>query len=143
MRIAKALLEAGLYNEDQITVKGVKTTPLELMHEILIKVPQGKENRLWAYGLVVEVYGKRDGRDVKVTLWNRHPPPERWGGKAAYYKNIGIPLSIGAQMIAKGEVVGTGVLPPETALGPDSFFKELAKRHIEIHEKIEEYHKLA
>ncbi len=143
MRIAKALLEAGLYNEDPITVKGVKTTPLELMHEVLIQVPQGKENRLWAYGLVVEVYGKRDGRDVKVTLWNRHPPPERWGGKAAYYKNIGIPLSIGAQMIAKGEVAGTGVLPPETALDSDSFFKELTKRHIEIHEKIEEYHKLA
>lgn len=142
MRLAKAMLEAGLYSEEKITVKGVETTPLALMHEMLIQLPQGKENPLWAYGLVVDVFGRRDGRDVKITLWNRHPPQETWGGKAAYYKNIGIPLSIGAQMIAEKKVSGTGVLPPETALETDGFIRELARRGIEIHERIEEYHKL-
>jgi len=138
MRLAKAMLEAGLYNEDKITFKGVTTTPLEMMHEILMHVPEGKQNPIWAYGLVVEVFGRKDQRDVKISLWNRHPPQETWGGKAAYYKNIGIPLSIGAQMIAAGNVEGKGVLPPETALKPDAFIRELAKRDIEIHEKIED-----
>lgn len=143
MRLARAMLDHGLYSEDPIPVKGIETTPLELMHEVLIQLPESKETPLWAYGLLVEVYGKRDGRDVKVTLWNRHPPQEEWGGTAAYYKNIGLPLSIGAQMIARGDVTSRGVIPPETALAPNIFFAELARRQIEIHEEIEEYRRLA
>ncbi len=140
MRLAKALLEAGFYNEDEITVKGIETTAFEMVYELLLQLPESKETPLWAYGLVVEVYGKRDGRDVKIKLWNRHPSMEEWGGKAAYYKNIAIPLSIGAQMIARGDVKVKGIVPPETAIDPDIFFAELRRRGIEIHELVEEYH---
>ncbi len=138
MRLAKAMLDWGLYGEEPVTVKGVQAAPLELMREILMQVPETKETELWAYGLVVEVFGKREGRDAKVKLWNRHPPQEEWGGKAAYYKNIAIPLSIGVQMIARGEVKVRGVVPPELAIDPELFFTELARRRIEIHEKVEE-----
>ncbi|HEY74270.1 MAG TPA: hypothetical protein G4N99_13490 [Thermoflexia bacterium] len=140
MRLAKAMLESGLYSEEPITVKGVETTPFDLMFDLLLELPASKETPLWAYGLVVDVFGKRDGRDVKISLWNRHPPMEKWGGKAAYYKNIAIPLSIGVQMMARGDVKARGVVPPETAIDPLIFFAELAKRGIEIHEKVEEYH---
>ena len=143
MRLAKAMLESGLYSEEPITVKGVETTPFEMMYELLFQLPESKQTPLWAYGLVVEVFGKRDERDVKVKLWNRHPPMEEWGGKAAYYKNIAIPLSIGVQMIARGDVTHRGVVPPETALDPDIFIAELARRRIEIHEKIQKYHLVA
>jgi saccharopine dehydrogenase-like NADP-dependent oxidoreductase len=139
MRLAKALLEAGLYSEEPITVKGIEATPLDLMHDVLIQLPESKQTPLWAYGLVVEVFGKQNGRDVKVKLWNRHPSMEEWGGTAAYYKNIAIPLSIGAQMIARGDVQARGVVPPETAIDPEIFFAELARRGIEIHEKTEAY----
>lgn len=137
MRLAKAMLESGLYSEEKITVKGIETTAFEMMHEILLELPESKETPLWAYGLVVEVTGKKDGRDLKFTYWNRHPPQEEWGGKAAYYKNIAIPLSIGAQMIARGDVTERGVVPPETAIPPLLFFEELARRGIEIHESVE------
>jgi saccharopine dehydrogenase-like NADP-dependent oxidoreductase len=63
---------------------------------------------------------------------------EEWGGKAAYYKNIAIPLSIGVQMITRGDIMVRGVVAPETALDPEIFFSELARRQIEIHEKVEE-----
>jgi saccharopine dehydrogenase-like NADP-dependent oxidoreductase len=139
MALAKSLLRNGLYREDKIKVKGVETTAFEMVYELLLAAPESKETPLWAYGLLVDVYGKKDGREVKVRLWNRHPPQETWGGKAAYYKNIAIPLSIGAQMIARGAVDVRGVVPPETALDPDIFFAELAKRGIEIHEKVEAY----
>jgi saccharopine dehydrogenase-like NADP-dependent oxidoreductase len=138
MRLAKAMLESGLYSEETITVKGIETTAFEMMYEVLLALPESKETPLWAYGLVVEVYGQKDGRRVKHTLWNRHPPQEEWGGKAAYYKNIAIPLSIGAQMIARGDVTHRGVIPPETAIDPAIFFAELARRKIEIHETVEE-----
>jgi lysine 6-dehydrogenase len=137
MRLAKAMLESGLYSEEKMTIKGIDTSAYELMYEILLQLPESKETPLWAYGLVVEVYGKKDGRDLKFTYWNRHPSQEEWGGKAAYYKNIAIPLSIGAQMIARGDIHVRGVVPPETAIPPEVFFGELKKRGIEIHETVE------
>ena len=137
MQLAKSMLEFGLYSEEPITIKGIKSTPFELMHDILIQRPECKQTPLWAYGLVVEVTGVKDGQSTKVTLWNSHPPMEEWGGSAAYYKNIAIPLSIGVQMIARGDIKGKGVLPPETVIDPDIFFKELKKRKIDIHQKIE------
>jgi saccharopine dehydrogenase-like NADP-dependent oxidoreductase len=140
MRLARTMLESGFYSGEKITVKGVETTAFDMMFELLLKLPESKENPLWAYGLVVEVYGQRDGHDVKIRLWNRHPPMEEWGGSAAYYKNIGIPLSIGAQMIGRGDVKVKGVVPPETAIDPDIFFAELRQRGIEVHERVEEYH---
>jgi len=60
-----------------------------------------------------------------------------WGGKAAYYKNIAIPLSIGAQMIARGDVKVRGVIPPELAIDPVMFFDELRIRGIEVFEETE------
>jgi saccharopine dehydrogenase-like NADP-dependent oxidoreductase len=84
----------------------------------------------------VEVFGKKDGKAMRVKLWNNHPPMDTWGGKAAYYKNIAIPLSIGAEMIARRDVKVTGVVPPEVALEPAIFFAELRKRGITITEKV-------
>lgn len=138
MQLAKTMLNWGLYSEEPIKVKGIEVSPFELMHEILLQMPETKETDLWAYGLVVEVFGKRDGRDVKVKLWNSHPPQEEWGGRAAYYKNIAIPLSVIAQMIARGDATHRGVLPPETVLDPDIYFAELAKRKMGIHEEVTE-----
>jgi saccharopine dehydrogenase-like NADP-dependent oxidoreductase len=138
MRLAKAMLDSGLYSEEKMVVKGVETTAFEMMYEILLALPGSKETPLWAYGLVVEVFGQKDGRRAKHTLWNRHPPQEEWGGKAAYYKNIAIPLSIGVQMIARGDVTHRGIIPPETAIDPAIFFAELARRRIEIHETVQD-----
>jgi lysine 6-dehydrogenase len=138
IRLAKAMLENGLYSEDPITIKGIETTAHEMMFEILLAIKETKQTSLWAYGLVVDVIGKVDGHDIKVRLWNRHPPMDEWGGEAAYYKNIAIPLSIGAEMIARGNVKTRGIIPPETALDPDIFIAEMRKRGITIHEKVVE-----
>jgi lysine 6-dehydrogenase len=136
MRLAKAMFESGLYSEEPITINGIETSAFEMMHEILLQLPETKQTPLWAYGLVVEVMGMRDGRDIKITLWSQHPPMEEWGGKAAYYKNIAIPLSIGAQMIARGDISDRGVLPPETVINPAIFVAELEKRGIKVKQKI-------
>jgi len=137
MRLAKIMLEAGLYSEEPIIIKGIETNALEMMHEILLTLPSTKETPLWAYGLVVDVFGKKDGKDVKIRLWSEHPPMDEWGGKAAYYKNIAIPLSIGAQMIVRGDVDARGVVPPETAIDPLIFFDELKQRGILVKEELE------
>jgi saccharopine dehydrogenase-like NADP-dependent oxidoreductase len=47
-----------------------------------------------------------------------------------------VPLSIGAQLVARGENTAVGVLPPEKALPTDLFFSELARRGISVQEMI-------
>jgi hypothetical protein len=61
----------------------------------------------------------------------------------AQYSNVGIPLSIGAQLIAHGQVTGEGVLPPGRAFPTEPFFAELAKRGILMEEEIVEEGTLA
>jgi saccharopine dehydrogenase (NAD+, L-lysine-forming) len=137
MRLMRAMVDSGLFSDDLVDVGGAQVSPHQAMAQILLQLPESKQNPLWGYGLVVEVFGKRSGKPVKVKLWNRHPSMEEWGGKAAYYKNIAIPLSIGVQMIAAGDISVRGVVPPETAIPPQKFFDELHRRGIEIHEMVE------
>ncbi len=136
MRLAKALLENGFYDDRPVRVGEREARALDFLYDLMLALPGTKETPVWAYGLVVDVFGTREGQPVHVRLWNEHPPQEEWGGSAAYYKNIGIPLSIGAQMIAHGQVKARGVVPPEAALEPEPFFAELAKRGIRIYEKV-------
>jgi lysine 6-dehydrogenase len=138
MRLIAALLESGFVSDESIAIDGWQTTPLDAVTRLLFELPESKQNLLWAYGLVVSLSGTRDGRDVTLRYQNAHPPMEDWGGPAAYYKNVGIPLSIGAQMLARGEVLDSGVLPPERAFRAERVFTELARRGIEIHEQIED-----
>jgi saccharopine dehydrogenase-like NADP-dependent oxidoreductase len=137
MNLAKTLLEWGLYDEEPFTYKGIEINSLEMIHQLLLRSPKTKETPVWGYGLVVEVFGKKDGKNLKIKLWNEHPPMAEWGGKAAYYKNIAVPLSIGAQMIVRGDVGARGVVPPETAIDPSILFDELKLRGIEIGEQVE------
>lgn len=136
MRLAKAMLESGLYSEELINVRGIEASALDLMHDILLELPGTKETPIWAYGLVVDVIGKQNGQEKMIRFWTEHPPMEEWGGKAAYYKNIAIPLSIGAQMIARGDIEAKGVLPPESVIDPAIFFGELEKRGISVQQKV-------
>lgn len=138
MQIGKMMLEWGLYSDEAVTIKGIESTPFDIMFDLLLEVPETKQTPIWAYGLVVDVFGKVDGKPVKDRLWSEHPPQEEWGGSAAYYKNIAIPLSIGASMITDGEVSARGVVPPESAYEPGRFFEELAKRGIVVKEEFEE-----
>jgi saccharopine dehydrogenase-like NADP-dependent oxidoreductase len=137
MRLMKACLEAGLFSHDEMELYGAKTSPFQAIQDLLIGLPEAQRNPVWAYGLVVEVQGKKDGKTVKYTYSNAHPGQECWGGEAAYYKNVGIPLAIGADMLARGDIELKGVVAPELAIRPDIFFSELALRGISITEQVE------
>ena len=139
MELVKLMVKYNFYQKQPIDVNGKKVKPVDFMFNFLLQNPEAKKNPVWAYGLIVEVMGQKGGKPAKITLKNSHPPMDEWGGKSAYGKNVGIPLSIGAQMIAKGKVGSKGVVPPEASLDPIEFIKELSKRGIQIHEKMERY----
>lgn len=61
---------------------------------------------------------------------------EKWDGQRAYAKNVGIPLSIGAQLLAQGKVKKKGVDGAETMLPAEKFVAELRKRDFVINESL-------
>jgi hypothetical protein len=48
-------------------------------------------------------------------------------------RNVGIPLSIGTQIIAAGAVAAAGVLAPGEAFDPETVCAQLARRDFHIH----------
>lgn len=137
MEIMGALMRAGLLNMRPVEINGRTQHPIDLVRQLLWNSPASRQNQTWAYGLVVEVTGERQGSRELRRYRNHHPPQEQWGGESAYYKNVGIPLSIGAQLIAGGRVESRGVLAPELALPVGPFFEQLAARGISIEETVE------
>jgi saccharopine dehydrogenase-like NADP-dependent oxidoreductase len=84
----------------------------------------------------VEVTGRLNGHRVVCRFVTSHPPMEGWGGQRAYSKNVGIPLSIGAQMLAEGKAMKKGIDGVETMLPAEEFVTELRKRDIVINESL-------
>jgi lysine 6-dehydrogenase len=136
MELMGSLMRSGMLTARQVEIGGARIPSIEAVRMLLMDNPISRTNPIWAYGLVVEVLGERDGRKVRCIYRSHHPPQEEWGGEAAYYKNVGIPLSIGAELVAKGQVPARGVLPPERSLPVEAFFTELSKRGITVEEKI-------
>jgi lysine 6-dehydrogenase len=138
MAIMGALMRAGLLSERMVQMNAAELPAIEAVRALLAGSPFSLENPVWGYGLVVEVLGERHGRRLKCTYRSHHPPQDQWGGHSAYFKNVGIPLSIGAQLIASGDVTARGVRPPELSLPAGPFFEALAQRGITVEEEIVE-----
>jgi len=136
MNMMRNLKEAGALDAEPMEALGGRA-PVDLVGELFLALPWSKSNPVWAYGLVIEVEGMQNGKRTRLTYRTDHPPQDEWGGSSAYYKNVGIPLAIGAQMIADGRVTARGVLPPEVAIPTDAYLEELEKRGMTYTEKTE------
>lgn len=142
MALIKALYDFGFLRNDKITVGETQMGILDCISQYLYNSSEGKETELYGYSLHVEVTGTREGRQVRHVLYHTHPASdgsvEGWEKLRAYTRNVGIPMAIATELIAKGEVNKTGVITPEEAFDPAVIFAELAKRQIVIHEEITE-----
>ncbi len=141
MRIMSALLESGALSGRVVRLGTTEVPSLDVVHALLMSSPASRQNDTWGYGLSVTVRGRREGGSLVYQARTRHPPMGDWGGEAAYFKNVGIPLAIGAAMIARGETLGRGVLPPERAFPQQLFFEALARRGIVLEEDLAEQRK--
>jgi len=137
MTLLRFMNAFGFYGKEPKEIKGQRTVPYEWMSDYLLQAPETKETEVWAYGLIVEVIGLREKKKIKHFFRTSHPSMKEWGGRSAYARNVGYPLSIGAQMLAKGQAKSLGVIPPEAAFEPLGFIRELAKRKIKVSHRIE------
>jgi len=138
MRLARALYEYGFFEAKPMRYQGKRVSPLEFLKAYLLSVPEGDRTELWGYSVQVEVTGlAKDGTNVRYRFQTSHPPMEKWDGERAYAKNVGIPLSIGAQMVAAGKARRNGVNGVEVMLPAEEFIQELKKRGFTVSEEVD------
>jgi len=127
-----SMIELGLGSKKEIEFRGIKLSPIEFLTEVLkdIKYPKGykeKEN-LW-----VDITGTKDGKKKRILMECIVPTLKGWED-AGCNIDTGMPASIMAQMIKKGEVTEKGSFAPEAVIPPEPFFKELRKRKMIVYE---------
>lgn len=140
MQLIRALYDWGFLRNAPIKLHGAEFGIMEAVAAYLMQSQEGRETDLYGYALHVEVEGMRDGQKVCHTVWHTHPASDgsvpEWAGLRAYTRNVGIPLAIGAALLAEGKVTRAGILTPEEAFEPEVIFAALRLRGIEIHEKV-------
>ena len=144
MQLVNVLYEWGILRNDIIDINDIKIGVMDCLCEYLLNSQEGTSTELYGYALHVEVTGTCRGKTVCHTLTHTHPASDGsvpgWEGLRAYTRNVGIPMSIAAQLIAQGRVLEnrTGLLIPEYAFDPKEVFFELEKRDLHIHETIKQ-----
>ncbi|AZU62805.1 saccharopine dehydrogenase family protein [Neobacillus mesonae] len=142
MQLVRALYDYGIMRNPKIKINGNEIGVMDVIGEYLIQSREGQETELYGYSLHIEVVGNKDGIKKRHVLYHTHPASDGsvkgWEKLRAYTRNVGIPMAIATEIIAKGLVKKTGVLIPEEAFEPTMIFEELKKRGIHVHEVIEE-----
>lgn len=134
MRALRAFADLELTSDKAIDLRGQQVSTREVVRAHILKhnsdfCGDGE----WAFLLNVEVVGSRSGKTMRIVCNTSHPPNAEWG-RSATGRMTGIPASIGAQKLARGEAKRTGVIAPEACFDPKSFFEELEQRGIKVSE---------
>jgi len=132
------LIDLGFASKESIQVKNVSVKPSDFLMSLLAKIPS-ENNEPEDYGVHrVIVKGEKDGKSVEYVMEMAvKPPGKEWGSGVAF--RTGVPPSIVAQMILKGEVAERGVLPPEACIDTKIYFEELAKRDMHVFANVTEH----
>jgi saccharopine dehydrogenase-like NADP-dependent oxidoreductase len=142
MQLVRALYDWGILRNEPVEINGKKIGIMDCVAEYLINSKDGTETELYGYALHIEVIGKKGNKKKQHVLYHTHPASDGsvpgWEKLRAYTRNVGIPMSIAIQLIAKGKVIDgrTGILIPEHAFRPEDVFEELKKRDMYIHEEV-------
>lgn len=127
----RSFVAAGLASKEPLTVDGIEVAPRDVLVAVLARqtgVPPdpGAVERIRAI-----VVGTQAGRRVEVTADVAVRPPAGIDVDQGSYAT-GVPPSIAAQMLARGDRLRAGVGGPEAMLAPDVFFAELGSRGLRL-----------
>jgi saccharopine dehydrogenase (NAD+, L-lysine-forming) len=122
------LQELGLMQKEPVSVRGQQVSPRDLLVTLMSSVPHedsGQEPPQSA--AMLEVKGTLEGveRLIRISITGNMAPM------------TSIPAAIGAELLARGEISETGVLPPEACVPPQAVLKPLADSGLaHIHEEV-------
>jgi saccharopine dehydrogenase-like NADP-dependent oxidoreductase len=130
----KVLNEVGLTSDKAINLKGVSISPREFLERYFGYLPRLEIKRGDEVHLVrVDVVGGKDGEEARCTFDVTNDPKPEWNASSSGFVT-GVPASIIAQTLARGDIHLNGALPSEVCVKPEPFLAELTKRDIRISE---------
>jgi saccharopine dehydrogenase-like NADP-dependent oxidoreductase len=128
LRQLQFLAGLGLASRDEVTVRGVKVRPRDVLVEVLKRAPQvERKGSLGFKHIVTEVRGTRDGRPAAGRVETTAFPHKEWGVSGGTLL-VAAPPAVVARWLASGKVKEKGVLPPERAVEAKPFFRDLEAR---------------
>ncbi len=130
----KFLIDAGFASKKPFKVDGGSVIPRDFSVKMLNRFLPPRGTEIDDYELLrVELRGKKNGSPSKVVVLAKAVTNRKWNIPAGSW-DTGVPPSVVAQMIARGETNGVGVLPPDTSvMNPNAFFREIKKRGIKVY----------
>jgi saccharopine dehydrogenase (NAD+, L-lysine-forming) len=128
LRQLQFLAGLGLASDEPIEVRGAKVRPRDVLIEALKRAPQIERTKSLGFkDIVTEVRGTQAGKEVvgkvETTAW----PHAEWGMSGGTLL-VASPPAIVARWLASGKIGTAGVKPPEQAVDPAAFFKDLEAR---------------
>ncbi len=123
------LIDCGLMSHDPLQVDAASVIPINVLFKSLAQLPpEGGE--VIDYGcsrVVARGMRGKEKIEYEALMFNRP-----YKGLTNAQHRTGHSPSIGARMLCKGEIKKRGVFPPEGGVEPKLFFRELAKRELEV-----------
>ncbi len=129
--IWRKLIGLGLLNDTLIEAGGARVAPRQFIHDLLLpQLLYGDDERDIAL-IRVEVGGLKNGRARRV-LYQLLDYRDLESGLLAMQRTVGFTVSIGAQMILRGDILKRGLLSPLRDVPAGPLIEELRARDIFI-----------
>ncbi|MBI5211361.1 MAG: saccharopine dehydrogenase NADP-binding domain-containing protein [Elusimicrobia bacterium] len=132
------LRDLGLASHEGVEVPSldgrgtVKVAPVDVANKVaMAQKPARQAGPLRQYEVVrTVVKGRKDGKKATCVVDCRTAGMPSWG--IGLDIDTGSPPAVAAQMLASGEIVEPGALPPELAVPTEPFFKRLERRGMTV-----------
>ena len=125
------LVDLGFGSKTPISLRGSKIGPRDVLLALAEKLPKTNAKPDDHKVLRVDVKGKKNGVELEYRLETIQHPYEKWNMRCGSF-TVGFPVAVVAKMLASGQVKAKGAMGSEKAIHPETFFKELAKRGMEV-----------
>ncbi len=130
--VIRMFIDTGLGSKEPTTVDGKEVVPLDMLTQVLRKMPVPKgyteKGNLW-----VHVWGEKNGQPQEILMEcivNTLPGWEDTGCNI----DTGMPASIMAQMVKDGRITARGSYAPGPVVPTETFFRELRARGMVVYQ---------
>jgi saccharopine dehydrogenase-like NADP-dependent oxidoreductase len=130
----KFLVELGFGGSEEMQAGKSTFVPRKVLGQMLSKFPVPDTVPDDCEVIRVDVSGTKSGVKKTVRLESIIHAHKEWKVSCGAL-DTGVPPSIVAQMIARGQIKQHGVLAPELCVPRKEFFEQLSKRQININKK--------
>lgn len=134
----RVIQNIGMSRIDPVMYKGSEIIPLEFLKAVLPDPGELGENYTGQTSIGCRIKGIKDGKERTYYIWNNcsHEEAFRETGAQGVSYTTGVPATVGAMMMMKGEWMQAGVFNVEE-FNPDPFLKVLAEQGLPWHEEFD------